>query len=99
MPVKARTVRLTPLAEADLEAIWAYTYERWSLDQAERYIGELSTAFERLARWESVGWPSRAGGNYSRYLVGSHVVFYRETTETLDVIRVLHQRMDVDRHL
>lgn len=34
-----------------------------------------------------------------RYLVGSHVVFYRETTHTLDVIRVLHQRMDVDRHL
>ncbi len=55
MPVKARTVRLTPLAEADLEAIWAYTYERWSLDQAERYIGELSAAFERLARRESVG--------------------------------------------
>ncbi|MGZ7177587.1 type II toxin-antitoxin system RelE/ParE family toxin, partial [Burkholderia gladioli] len=33
------------------------------------------------------------------YLVGFHVVFYRETTTTLDVIRVLHQRMDVDRHL
>nr|WP_323123832.1 hypothetical protein [Burkholderia alba] len=32
-------------------------------------------------------------------MVGSHVVFYRATTATLDVIRVLHQRMDVDRHL
>nr|WP_244101537.1 hypothetical protein [Burkholderia ambifaria] len=32
-------------------------------------------------------------------MVGSHVVFYRETAESLDVIRVLHQRMDVDRPL
>ncbi|AOI68737.1 type II toxin-antitoxin system RelE/ParE family toxin [Burkholderia ubonensis] len=99
MPVKARTVCLTPLAEADLEDIWTYTFERWSLEQAERYVGELAVAFEQLARRERVGRPSRAREGYLRYLVGSHVVFYRETTETLDVIRVLHQRMDVDRHL
>lgn len=99
MPVKARTVRLTPLAETDLEDIWTYTFERWSLEQAEHYVGELAAAFERLARGEWVGRSSRAGDGYRRYLVGAHVVFYRETTETLDVIRVLHQRMDVDRHL
>ncbi|MDW9232878.1 toxin ParE1 (plasmid) [Burkholderia cepacia] len=99
MPVKARTVRLTPLAEADLEDIWIYTFDRWSLEQAERYVGDLVMAFERLARREWVGRPSRAGDVYWRYLVGSHVVFYRETADTLDVIRVLHQRMDVDRHL
>lgn len=99
MPVDARAVRLTPLAEADLEDIWIYTLERWSLEQAEHYVSELSAAFERLARREWVGRPSRAGEGYWRYLVGSHVVFYRETAETLDVIRVLHQRMDVDRHL
>ncbi|RQS03226.1 type II toxin-antitoxin system RelE/ParE family toxin [Burkholderia sp. Bp9002] len=99
MPVKTRTVRLTPLAEADLEEIWTYTYETWSLEQAEHYVGELVTALERLARREWVGRPSRARDGYLRYLVGAHVVFYRETAETLDVIRVLHQRMDVDRHL
>ncbi|CAB3972636.1 MULTISPECIES: type II toxin-antitoxin system RelE/ParE family toxin [Burkholderia] len=99
MPVKARTVRLTPLAETDLEDIWTYTYEHWSLEQAELYVGELTEAFERLASGERVGRPTRARGDYLRYLVGSHVVFYREATETLDVIRVLHQRMDVDRHL
>ncbi|EDT03120.1 plasmid stabilization system [Burkholderia ambifaria IOP40-10] len=99
MPAKARTVRLTPLAETDLEDIWTYTFERWSLEQAEHYVDELAAAFERLARREWAGQPSRAGKGYWRYLVGSHVVFYRETTDTVDVIRVLHQRMDVDRHL
>ncbi len=99
MPVKSRRVRLTPLAETDLEGIWRYTVERWSLEQAERYVGELVAAFERLAGSQGLGRPSRAGAGYRRYPVGSHVVFYRETPDTLDVIRVLHQRMDVDRHL
>lgn len=99
MRVKAPTVRLTPLAEADLEDIWTYTFEHWSLEQADHYVAELAAAFERLARREWVGRPSRAGDRYCRYPVGSHVVFYREMTDTLDVIRVLHQRMDVDRHL
>lgn len=31
---------------------------------------------------------------------GSHTLFYRVTGEgTIDVVRVLHQRMDVDRNL
>lgn len=34
MPAKACAVRLTPLAQTDLEDIWMYTYERWSLAQA-----------------------------------------------------------------
>lgn len=46
-----------------------------------------------------LGRPSRAEDGYLRYLVSSHVVFYRETTHTLNVIRVLHQRMDIDRYL
>ncbi|WP_323122551.1 type II toxin-antitoxin system RelE/ParE family toxin, partial [Burkholderia alba] len=41
MRAKARAVRLTPLAEADLEDIWTYTFEQWSLEQAERYVGDL----------------------------------------------------------
>ncbi|WP_236669365.1 type II toxin-antitoxin system RelE/ParE family toxin [Burkholderia gladioli] len=46
-----------------------------------------------MAQGDWVGQPSRARDEYRRYLVGSHVVFYRETTTTLDMIRVLHQRM------
>ncbi|WP_256732441.1 type II toxin-antitoxin system RelE/ParE family toxin [Burkholderia pseudomallei] len=87
MPAKARTVRLTPLAQTGLEDIWTYTYGRWSLEQVERYTGELATAFEELARGNKLGRPSRARDICLRYLIGSHVVFYRETTHTLDVIR------------
>jgi toxin ParE1/3/4 len=29
-------VRLTPLAETDLEDIWSYSAENWTADQADR---------------------------------------------------------------
>ncbi|WP_075122901.1 type II toxin-antitoxin system RelE/ParE family toxin [Burkholderia paludis] len=61
MPVKSRTVRLTPPAETDLEGIWSYTVERWSPEQAERYVGEFAAAFERLACGEWLGRPRKSG--------------------------------------
>jgi hypothetical protein len=36
---------------------------------------------------------------YARRLTGSHIIFYRITDGGVDVVRVLHQSMDFDRHL
>ncbi|WP_369984046.1 type II toxin-antitoxin system RelE/ParE family toxin [Sinorhizobium fredii] len=41
-------LRLTPRARADLEDIWQYTAETWSVEQADRYIESLSGTFEAL---------------------------------------------------
>ncbi len=41
--------RLTPAAEADLEAIWIYTARQWGVDQGNNYIDALISAFLRLA--------------------------------------------------
>ena len=41
--------RLTPAAERDLESIWTYTVRQWGLEQADRYIDFLTTAFAELA--------------------------------------------------
>ena len=41
--------RLTPAAERDLELIWTYTVRQWGLEQANRYIDFLTTAFAELA--------------------------------------------------
>lgn len=43
---------------------------------------------------------TRFGPGYRKLSAGSHTLFYRVTGEgTIDVVRVLHQRMDVDRNL
>ena len=40
--------RLAPAAQDDLEDIWRYTVERWSITQADRYADILEDTFERL---------------------------------------------------
>ncbi|WP_346779584.1 type II toxin-antitoxin system RelE/ParE family toxin [Burkholderia sp. Ac-20345] len=71
----------------------------WSLKQADLYHRDLIGTMEALARGEKVGRTCIVRDEYFRYAVGSHVVFYRETEYTIDVIRVLHQRMDIEQHL
>src|SRR3954468_15943179 len=41
--------RLSPATEHDLENIWRYTYQQWSMQQADHYIDTLVAAFAQLA--------------------------------------------------
>lgn len=99
MAARGLQLRLTPLAESDLEQIWLYTVEHWSVEQANRYHRDLVSTMSALARGDKIGRVCHVRAGYLQYTVGSHIVFYRETETTLDVSRVLHQRMNVDRHL
>lgn len=92
--------RLTPAARRDLSSIWDYTAERWDVGQAETYIGELRAAIERVAEKPERGRAcNEVRDGYLRYAVESHLVFYVESDLGVDVIRILHQRMDPTRHL
>lgn len=92
-------VRLTPAARRDLSSIWDYTTERWDLSQAETYIGELRVAIERVAEQPERGHAcDEIRNGYRRYAVGSHLIFYIKSELGVDVIRILHQRMDPSSH-
>ena len=100
MVTKERSVRLSPKAEQDLEAIWRYTAENWSVAQADRYTKLIFEAFNELAMGSAVGRKASARNGYFKFPVGSHFIFYREDSGSqLDVIRILHQSMDAERHL
>jgi toxin ParE1/3/4 len=92
---------VSPAAQADLSEIWDYTCEHWGSAQAEIYVREFQRSIERIAHHPLIGRPCdevRAG--YRRHAVGSHTLYYRIVGDDLvDVVRVLHKRMDVDRHL
>lgn len=93
-------VRYSPLAQSDLASIWEYTAAHWDMDQADRYVRRVASAVDELADDPGRGHPGQRVRSSYRYLaVGSHLVFYLATQETIDVIRVLHQRMDPARHL
>jgi toxin ParE1/3/4 len=91
---------LSPLAQSDLNEIWNFTESRWGIDQAETYTRQLWHNIEAIAEQPTRGRPCpevRAG--YHKYRSGSHILFYRITSSGVDVVRILHERMDFERHL
>lgn len=99
MPDEARQLRLSPLAVSDLEDIWRYTIKRWSVEQANRYHRDLMVAMQALAAGGKTGRRVDIREGYLKYAVGRHIVYYRLSSSSLNVIRILHQSMDVDRRL
>lgn len=99
MSGKNLTFRLSPLAEADLEEIWLYTFRQWSLEQADDYHRGIIRAIEGLASRRNVWQKSTIRNGYWKYPVGKHVVFFRNPDGFLDVIRILHEKMDMNQHL
>ena len=81
----------------DLNNIWMYTAENWSVEQANRYynlivdeIEYVSENFEVTQDFENIR------KNYKFSKVKSHLVFYKKTENTaMEVVRILHERMDM----
>jgi len=93
-------VTFSPLAAADVEAIWDYTSENWDEAQAERYVTRLRSAIESLAKHSRLGRAcNEIRPGYRKLLAGSRLLFYRMNDSGIEVVRILHQRMDVDEYL
>ena len=88
---------LSLAAQADLNEIWDYSARNWGAGQANRYVLDIRAACEALANGSRQGRPIddiRPG--YRKLAVASHFLFYRITDAgMIDIIRILHQRMDV----
>jgi toxin ParE1/3/4 len=92
--------RISPRAERDLEEIWLYTEGRWSAAQADRYAGALIDMIEALAADPGLGRKiDDVRPGYRKQAAGSHFIFYRQAPPGIEVIRILHQRMNVEAHL
>ncbi|QJU57796.1 type II toxin-antitoxin system RelE/ParE family toxin [Sphingomonas sp. AP4-R1] len=92
--------RLSPRAQRDLEAVFDYTAHHWGLAQAMRYTDLIEAACADLAEAPQHAQDcSHIRPGYRRRGIGQHVIYFRPTGFGIAVVRVLHQRMDVARHL
>jgi len=94
-------VVLSPKAKADLSDIWDYTCSEWGVEQVEKYVRELWAAMQEQTRdlTKSVDIGDVRKG-YKKVRSGSHVIFFKVTRDgVVEVVRILHQKMDFDRHL
>lgn len=94
-----KSLAFSPAAETDIDGIWDYSAENWGPDQADRYTDEIRDACLALAHEQKHGRSVDVRPGYLRLSTGSHVIYYRDHGDQLDVIRVLHGRMDANRHL
>lgn len=92
--------RLSPKAQHDLDELFDYTVARWGFEQATRYTDRVEGACVDLAaaplRAQDCG---HVRPGYRRRGVGQHVIYFRPTAYGIAVMRILHERMDVARHL
>ncbi len=90
-------IKISKLALSDIDSIWLYTKEQWSMEQASRYYDLIFDEFDRLAKFPDSGKEAESVGPGNRYSqIKSHLIFYRINRETnvLEIIRVLHERMN-----
>ena len=92
--------RLRPLAEVDIEAIADYTAANWGQTQALRYLNELRAGFDQLCidTWRGSPVFDRHD-SMLRYRVGGQIVVFGREGAAVDIVRVLHERMDIDSQL
>lgn len=112
MEVKPWTVRLSAAAEEDYRQILRWTAENFGLPQARIYADTLSSALKALSAGPAiVGVKERGeiGTNIWTLHVarnghkGRHFVMFRVGSiygqNVIDVLRLLHDSMDLERHL
>jgi toxin ParE1/3/4 len=105
-------VRLTTSAESDIRQILAWTFEKFGEAQARTYAETLSATLEALADGPTISGArkradigrgissihvarhGRRGRHFALFRVGRH-----ENQDVIDVLRILHDTMDFQRHL
>jgi len=88
-------------ANEDIEKIWLYTFENWSLEQADRCYNLIMDEIEYIAsNFESGKSLEHLRKGYRSSKVKSHVIFYKKSEHnTIELIRILYMKMDVENRL
>ena len=94
--------QISKQAEIDLENIWLYTFEEWSIEQADYYFDLIMNEIEYISENPKSGKDyNEIRKAYFRSRVKSHFIFYRINfkEENIEIIRILHQQMDIESHI
>ena len=92
--------RLTPFAKSNLKQIWTYTYKIWGEKQADKYTDSIKESILCIVNNREKG---RSRDEVSLGLksckVEHHLIFYFITASEVEVVGILHTKMDPCRHL
>ena len=91
--------KITSKALDDLRSIGQYTSSRWGVAQRNRYLAMLDNSFQAISNEPLLGKPcDDIKPGYRKYYAGRHLIFYRTTQSNVQIVRILHDSMDIERH-
>lgn len=87
-------------ADLDLDDIFDYTEKMHGLNQAIKYLTFIEDNISNLCEFPYSGrLRSEIKQNIYSFVVKEHLIFYEIRPEKLFVVRILHARKDMPRHL
>lgn len=93
-------IDLSGQAQKDLDDILLYTLQTWGADQQRMYADVLDKALIRLAEDPRKGKRHpKLNAEFRYYYAGRHNIVYRVVGTELKVVRILHDKMDMTRHI
>jgi len=96
----SKKLRISAPAQQNLKDIATYTKTTWGNKQAQHYLKQLRQSFDRLCIEPNLGKPyPDIDQTLQSHLCQKHIIFYRINGNTLNIIRILHQSMDIEKHL
>lgn len=92
--------RLSPRAQKEIADIWSDTVEHWGVPRAERYVRQIAASIELVAENPAIARAcDEIRPGYRKFPSGSHMLFIRVRRDGIEVVRILHGRMDFQRNL
>ncbi len=95
-----RKFHLSNEAVDDLDSIWMYTLETWSEKQADFYYHELVKGCQDVANrptYLDKEYKEIMPGLYAHHLY-KHLIFYILVEDGVEILRILHERMDFGKY-
>ena len=97
--MKTQTYVISRKAVSDSEAIWLYTVEKWSVTQADRYYNLIFDEINYICESDSGKSMEHIRKGYRASKVKSHLIFYKISNDIIEIVRILHERMDIENRL
>ena len=100
MSSRNQQLTLSPKAHQDFIDIMRYTGETWGEKQLLSYRDKINDALQSISGNPQLGHHRHdLPSTHHSYLVGSHIIVYRIRVDGIAVVRILHQRMSLGKHV
>lgn len=97
MAERSLPLRWSTEAEDDLLSIWRYAADEWSPAVADEHLRHIECICELLCSHSDMGRARDELHAGARSLPAKpHVLFYRVAKDAIQIMRVLHEREDID---